>query len=236
MLPTYIVYAFIASIASVIGGLLPIYSRLKHIRTNYLVGFAAGVLISTAVFEMLPQALIVSNIDIVNPLALGFFSLYLLEKSVMIHACKETECDVHTSGWVGMIGLSLESILDGIAIAVGYITEPALGLIIAFAVAVHELPVGFSTTVILKRSEFNRKSTLIMLFVTSFLTVAGALIAGFFPTEYFGDILAFTTGTFIYIGASDLLPHAHERVDWFVVMSVILGAAIVPFIEAVLGI
>ncbi|MCX9013625.1 MAG: ZIP family metal transporter [Candidatus Methanoperedens sp.] len=236
MVPTYILYAFIASIASVIGGLLPIYSRLKHIRTNYLVGFAAGVLISTAVFEMLPQALMVSSIDIVNPLALGFFSLYLLEKSVMIHACKETECDVHTSGWVGMIGLGLESVLDGIAIAVGYITEPALGLIIAFAVAVHELPVGFSTTVILKRSEFNRKSTLIMLFVTSFLTVAGALIAGLFPQEYFGDILAFTTGTFIYIGASDLLPHAHERVDWLVVVSVILGAAIVPFIEAVLGI
>lgn len=52
----YLVYAFIASIFSVIGGLLPIYTGLKHIRTNYLVGFAAGVLISTAMFEMLPEA------------------------------------------------------------------------------------------------------------------------------------------------------------------------------------
>ena len=232
----YLVYAFIASLSSVIGGLLPIYSRLKHIRTNYLVGFAAGVLISTAIFEMLPEALSASNSSIVRPLALGFFSLYLLEKSVMIHACKETECDVHTSGWVGMIGLGLESVLDGIAIAVGYITEPALGLVIAFAVAVHELPVGFSTTVILKRSEFDRKNTLIMLFITSFLTVVGALVAGFFPQEYFGEILAFTTGTFLYIGASDLLPHAHERVDWLVVVSVVLGASIIPFFEAVLGI
>ena len=232
----YLVYAFIASLSSVIGGLLPIYSRLKHIRTNYLVGFAAGVLISTAMFEMLPQALSASNSSIVRPLALGFFSLYLLEKSVMIHACKETECDVHTSGWVGMIGLGLESALDGIAIAVGYITEPTLGLVIAFAVAVHELPVGFSTTVILKRSDFDRKTTLIMLFVTSFLTVVGALVAGFFPSEYFGEILAFTTGTFLYIGASDLLPHAHERVDWLVVVSVVLGASIIPFFEAVLGI
>lgn len=232
----YLVYAFIASLSSVIGGLLPIYSRLRHIRTNYLVGFAAGVLISTAMFEMLPEAISVSNAGIVYPLALGFFSLYLLEKSVMIHACKETECDVHTSGWVGMIGLGLESTLDGIAIAVGYITEPALGLVIAFAVAVHELPVGFSTTVILKRSNFDRKNTLIMLFVTSFLTVGGALIAGFFPPEYFGEILAFTTGTFLYIGASDLLPHAHERVDWFVVFSVISGALTIPVFEVVLGI
>lgn len=233
----YLVYAFIASISSVIGGLLPIYTGLKNIKTNYLIGFAAGVLISTAVFEMLPEALSGTDVEkIVNWLALGFFSLYLLEKSVMIHACKEMECDIHTSGWIGMIGLGLESVLDGIAIAVGYITQPSLGLIIAFAVAVHELPVGFSTTVIMKRSEFSRKNTLIVLFVTSFLTVVGALIAGFFPTEHFGEILAFTAGTFTYIGASDLLPHAHERVDWVVVVSVILGAAIVPFFEIMLGI
>ena len=232
----YVLYAFIASISSVIGGLSPIYSRLKHIRTNYLIGFAAGVLISTAVFEMLPEAILESNVGIVNPLALGFFSLYLIEKSVMIHACKETECDVHTSGRVGMIGLGLESLFDGIAIAIGYITQPALGLIIAFAVAVHELPVGFSTSVIMMRSNYDRKNTLIALFVTSFLTVAGALIAGFFPKEYFGHILAFTAGTFIYIGASDLLPHAHERVDWIVVVSVISGAAVVPLMEWILGI
>ncbi len=232
----YLVYAFIASISSIVGGLLPIYTGIKHIRTNYLIGFAAGVLISTAVFEMLPEAVSQSNIGFVNPLALGFFSLYLLEKTVMIHACKERECDIHTAGWVGMIGLGLESILDGIAIAVGYITEPALGLIIAFAVAVHELPVGFSTSVIMMRSGFNRRNTLTALLATSFLTVVGALIAGFFPQEFFGTVLAFTVGTFIYIGASDLLPHAHDRIDWIVVVSVISGAAIVPVLKALLGI
>ncbi len=110
--------------------------------------FAAGVLISTALF-------------------------------VMIHACKETECDVHTTGWVGMIGLGLESALDGIAIAVGYFTHEALGLIIAFAVAVHELPVGFSTSIIMMRSHYDRKNTLLALFVTLFLTVLWKEYSGY---------------------------------------------------------
>ncbi len=232
----YLLYALIASAFSVIGGLLPIYTGLRQINTNYLIGFAAGVLISTAIFEMLPEAVLEADTKIVNPLALGFFSLYLLEKSIMIHACKETECDIHISGWIGAVGLGLESILDGIAIAVGYFTEPVLGLIIAFAVAVHELPVGFSTSIIMRRAAFNTRDTLKILITTSFLTVAGALIAGFFPQEYFGHILAFTAGTFIYIGASDLLPHAHERVDWRVVVSVISGAAVVPVFEVMLGI
>lgn len=232
----YLVYALIASISSIVGGLLPIYTRLKNIRTNYLIGFAAGVLISAALFEMLPEAFNVSNIGIANPLAFGFFSFYLLEKGMMLHACKENECDIHTLGWIGMVGLGIESILDGVAIAVGYMTQPTLGVIIAFAVAVHELPVGFSTSIIMKRSNYNRKNTLIALFVTSFMTVVGALIAGFFPLKYFGSILAFTAGTFMYMGASDLLPHAHDRVDWIVVASVISGAAIVPFFGLVLGI
>jgi len=230
----YVIYALIASISLIVGGLLPIYTGLKHINTNYLIGFAAGVLISTAIFDMLPEALLKSGIKIINPLAVGFFSLYLLEKSVMIHACKETEYDIHTAGWVGMIGLGLHSMLDGIAIAVGYITSPALGMIVAFAVAVHKLPVGVSTTAISRYSDFDRKNTLLALFIISSLTVFGALIAGFFPQAYFGDILAFNVGSFIYIGASDLLPHASERVDWLVVVSVMSGAIIAPVFTAII--
>jgi zinc transporter ZupT len=232
----YLVYAFIATLASILGGVLPLYTKIKEIRTQYLIGFAAGVLVSTALFEILPEALkVIEPAKLGLPLSLGFFSLYVVEKVAMIHACTETECDIHHAGWVGLIGLSLESLLDGIAIAIGYLTNPMLGLFIALAVIVHELPVGFSTSIIMRSSGYSVEKSLVALIVTSFLTVAGALISQIFPAHLFGQVLAFTAGTFIYIGASDLLPEAHRSVDWTVVFTVLVGAALIPLVELLFG-
>lgn len=229
----HLLYALIASISSILGGLLPIYTKLKF-RTNNLIGFAAGVLISTALFEMLPESA-GKTPNFALPLALGFFFLYLIEKVAMVHACKEMGCEVHHIGWVSMIGLGLESVLDGIAIGVGYATAPALGLFIAIAVIVHEFPVGFSTSVIMMSSNYRQKSTLIALVATSLLTVVGAAAYVFFPLNLFASVLAFTAGTFLYIGASDLLPEAHKKADWLTIVSVLAGAALMPAIELAMG-
>ena len=229
--------AFIAMLASILGGVLPLYTKVKDIRTQYLIGFAAGVLVSTALFEILPEALkVIEPAKLGLPLSLGFFSLYLVEKVAMIHACTETECNIHNAGWVGLIGLGLESLLDGIAIAIGYLTNPVLGLFIALAVIVHELPVGFSTSIIMKSSGYSTNKSMFALVVTSFLTVAGALVSSLFPAHLFGPVLAFTAGTFIYIGASDLLPEAHLHTDWTVVFTVVFGASLIPVMEVISGI
>ncbi len=232
----YLIYALIATLSSIFGGLIPLYTRAKNIKHQYLIGFASGVLISTALFEMLPEAL--SKLDpsvFALPVALGFFSLYLVEKAVMIHACTETECDIHHAGWVGMIGLGFESILDGIAIAAGYLVNPVLGLVIAFAVIVHEFPVGFSTSVIMRYSGYSVEQSLFALVLTSVPTVIGALIFPIFPTYLFGPVLAFTAGTFIYIGASDLLPEAHRTTNWTVVSVVLTGALTTPLLGFLLS-
>jgi zinc transporter ZupT len=233
---THIEYALIATFSSIFGGILPLYTRVRDVRTQYLVGFAAGVLISTALFEILPEAILaVDPASFGFPLFLGFFSLYMVEKVAMIHACTEMGCDIHEAGWVGLIGLGLESLLDGIAIAIGYLTSPVLGLFIALAVIIHELPVGFSTSIIMRSSGYDTNKSFFALVITSFLTVGGAMISQLFPAQLFGPILAFTAGTFIYIGASDLLPEAHKSVDWTVVFTVITGALLIPVIKLLIG-
>ncbi|HLE02783.1 MAG TPA: ZIP family metal transporter, partial [Dehalococcoidia bacterium] len=47
--------AFLSALSTVIGGLLPVYTRVRRVPTRYLLGFAAGVMVSVALLVMLPE-------------------------------------------------------------------------------------------------------------------------------------------------------------------------------------
>ncbi len=227
---TSVLLAAAVALATILGGFLPLYTRLKEIDFRYLIGFAAGVMLSTAFFEIIPEVKEFHDVTAFS-LALGFFLLYVLEKSILIHTCGESECEVHTPiGWVSLIGIGAESLVDGMAIAVGFAQSTALGTAIAIAVLIHEIPRGFSTTIIMQQSGYSRKRIFGALGIDSLLTPVGALIALSFPPTFFGPIVAFTAGTFIYVGAADLLPDAHRRFNIKVILSVLLGAATIPLI------
>ena len=221
-----LIVSLVTSVATLFGGLLPFTKLFNKIDIRYLIGFASGTLVSIAFFDMLPQAGIKYPIAI----AVGFFGVYLVEKIVLIHACGEHECEVHPTGWPAMIGVATESLADGLAIAAGYIINPLLGITIAFGVLIHEIPRGFSTVVIMKSANKSKKETLSALAIDAFFTPIGVLIAPLFPESALPIILAFTAGTFLYVGASDLLPEAHKRFNIYVVLSVILGALVIALI------
>ena len=147
-----LLYALVTSFATVTGGALPMYTRLRFLEQRYMVAFAGGAMVAIALFDLIPE------MDSHNAVALlaGFFIVYLLEKLVMIHTCGEAECDAHTMGWSALIGIAAESLIDGVAIAVGFRAAPALGLLIALAVFVHEVPRGLTTTVIMQEAGYSR--------------------------------------------------------------------------------
>lgn len=219
----YLTYALITCVATIAGGLLPFQARFRRLDLRYLLGFAAGAMISIAFFEMMPE-ITPANL---TALGLGFFSIYIIEKFIMIHTCGEEECESHTIGWIALVGIAMESLLDGIAIAVGYKISPVLGLGIAMAVFIHELPRGFATTVIMKNANYSVGTIFIALAIDAGFTPLGAISSGLFSEGLFKNIIAFAAGTFLYVGASDLLPEAHKRFNIKVIFSVMLGVALV---------
>ena len=59
-------------------------------------------------------------------------------------------------GGPALISIAAESLIDGLAIAVGFRVAPALGLLIALAVFAHELSRGLTTTVIMQKAGYSR--------------------------------------------------------------------------------
>lgn len=229
MIPMF--YALVTSTVTLSGGILALYSRLRLVEQRYLVAFSGGSMVAIALFDLIPEM----QTHNAWALLLGFFSIYLLEKLVLIHACHEAECETHTTGWGALIGIAIESLIDGMAIAVGFRTEPALGFLIALAISAHELPRGIATTVVMQQAGFKSSRLWLALLIDAGFVPLGVLLSGWIPTSAIEPLLGFTAGIFLYVGASDLLPEAHQRFNRSVVLATLTGAALIPSLGAVLS-
>ena len=215
-------YAVIAGSSDFLFGWLALREQANKIQPRYIIAFASGVLLAVTFFEILPEADLKSDSSF---LALGFVAFYVLEKVMMIHACGETECETHHIGPISVVGMALDNVVDGAGIAVGYLIDPVLGLTITVAVVFHEIPQGMTSAFIMREAHWSRAGTFLTLALAGLLYPVGALLAGMIPPEFQQKMLAFIAGDFIYIGASDLLPEAHRRFNWKVILSVLGGMA-----------
>ena len=215
-------YAVIAGSSDFLFGWLALREQANKIQPRYIIAFASGVLLAVTFFEILPEADLKSDSSF---LALGFVAFYVLEKVMMIHACGETECETHHIGPISVVGMALDNVVDGAGIAVGYLIDPVLGLTITVAVVFHEIPQGMTSAFIMREAHWSRRGIFLTLALAGLLYPVGALLAGMIPPEFQQKMLAFIAGDFIYIGASDLLPEAHRRFNWKVILSVLGGMA-----------
>ncbi len=67
-------YGLVAALGTLAGGLLPLSERLARADLRYLTAFAAGGLVSVALFTMVPEG----GAQHAAVLAAGFFAVYLL--------------------------------------------------------------------------------------------------------------------------------------------------------------
>ncbi len=226
-----IILALFAGLSDLLSGLIPFYYKIDESHTRYIIGLAAGTMLGAVFFEMLPELHPADSIYI----GVGFFVFYLLERLTMIHSCGEYECtsEVHRIGWLPVLGMASDNIIDGIGIAIAYIINPLAGIIVALSVIVHEIPQGLTTTILLKRSGQKKTAILFALAAESILYPVGASLAFLIPNAFNSAILAVVTGDFLYISASDLLPDAHKKFNIKVILAVLLGAVLVMIIESI---
>lgn len=106
---------------------------------RYVVAFASGVVIGTSLFEMFPEGDIAANWLIAG---FGFFSFYLLEMVITIYTCGQDECEPKSIGFGAILGISLDNLVDGAAIAIGYLIDPIFRPLHRLSCGRHEFEKG----------------------------------------------------------------------------------------------
>lgn len=214
MILAYILFfTFLGSIVSLLGGVLLLAKEKFAIKiSHFLAAFAAGTLLGTAFFDLLPESLEGGGeIDIFWWTLIGILTFFLLERFIHHH-----HDDPENKNVVPLIvvGDSIHNFIDGVAIAATFLISIPLGIVTSLAVAAHEIPQEIADFGLMLHKGVKRNKVLKINFLSALFAVAGALLTYLAKDGLQGMLpilLSLTAGFFIYIAASDLIPEIHHE-------------------------
>lgn len=219
-----LIAAFLGGVGSLAGGVLLLFhKKLAESIPHVLVPFAAGALLSTAFFDLIPEAVdhgqkLGQETDVFFWVLIGIFFFYLLDRSIHWFQYHRTvQKGVHKAATVPLIilGDSVHNFIDGVAIAVTFLINPALGVVTTLATAAHELPQEIGDFAVLLHEGLSRKKVFLYNFLSALLSIAGALltvlIGGHAIELLLSVALPITAGFFVYIALAKLLPEIHHE-------------------------
>jgi zinc and cadmium transporter len=223
-------------LATFAGGLLSVLvaasltvtvlSRVVH----HLVSLSAGVLLGTALLDILPEAFEsrVPPQSLFLTLLVGLLFFFLLEKAELYRHSHHHEGDEHhhqhgfdqqqagRGGWSVILGDSIHNFCDGIIIAAAFLADMRLGVVTSLAIVAHEIPQEVGDYIVLLNAGFSRGRALFFNAVSGLASVLGGLIGYFVvgPWEsLFPYLLVVASSSFIYVAVADLIPQLQHRLS-----------------------
>ena len=255
------VYCACIVFASLLGGWLPSLVKLSHLRLQLTMSFVSGLMLGIAMLHLLPHAAehLGSMPEVAGAMLGGLLVMFFLLRVFHVHG--HGDSDHHDCGhdhahhgeegrrlhWVGLyFGLSVHTLLDGVALAASVVAEAhgettlaLLGFGTFLAVALHKPLDALAITSLMKAGGWSNRSQTAANFGYALMCPLGALLfwlgaeAVGQSSEFIGYALAFSAGFFLCIALGDLLPevqfHTHDR--WKLSAALLGGVALAYGIE-----
>lgn len=248
------VAALLPFVSTLAGGVAAF--RLRH-RLHPFMAIAAGVLVATAIVDLLPEAQALvgpeSALTVGVAALAGFVAFSLIEAFIHQGTFEHKHGTVGDAiqpapfGWskpsspIGLLpsmSLILHSTLDGLAIGLGFQAGADIGLIVLLAVLAHDFADGMNVVTLALDAARGAKVAAGLLLLDALAPIVGAGLSFVvaIPPAALGLLLASFAGVFLAIGAGHLLPEAQHRDPGrgpsLVALSAV-GAAIVLAIRSV---
>jgi ZIP family zinc transporter len=171
---------------------------------------------------------------------IGSLIAYLINKPKTIYLSFSLGLSAGVMIYVSFIELlpqalhNIGDLFGSIAFFLGilFIGDIRLGIVIAIAIAIHNIPEGISVSIPIFYATKSKKKAFIYSFLSGLAEPIGAIVGYFILLPFLSDIVlvslfAFVAGIMIYIAIDELLPMAHQYGHSHTVISgVILGMAV----------
>ncbi len=237
-----IFYSSIAGFATLAGIYLVVLNeKIAKRYTQQLMSFAAGILLATAFFHLIPESVELHGPHVYFYILGGFLAFYVLESIIMVHAGPELHHishfkgeNIEVSAKMAFLGLLLHSVIDGVIIGVGFEIDPRIGAFATFSIIMHELPEGVTTYSLMMLTE-SKNRALLKSWGVALATPTGAVVSLLFikeiPEPVIGAMIGVASGTFIYVAGSDLIPKTHNHKGISNIIFLLFGVVLIFFMS-----
>ena len=113
---------------------------------------------------------------------------------------------VKPGAFLNLVADTAHNFVDGMALAASFQTSHALGLSIAVAVGMHEVPHELGDFAVLVSQGFTKKQAFLAQFISALGALCGCVFGLLVSSERSAAMLNFTAGAFIYVALCDILP------------------------------
>jgi ZIP family zinc transporter len=211
--------SLLAGLATGLGGLIAVIRQPEKRHTAFLMGLAAGVMLTLSFIDLVNEAWQASGY-LVTTIGFGLGALFMFfidSLTPHIHFGEKEDSPFDgkmlKTGLLMAFGITVHNIPEGIAVGAGFMHLPEFGFLIALGIALHNIPEGIATALPLYESGVGRRKSFRIAFLSGLAEPIGALIAALFLTPFKGLIpmsLAFAAGVMVFITLDELIPTARE--------------------------
>jgi ZIP family zinc transporter/zinc and cadmium transporter len=226
----------VAAGGNVLGGYFVIRGEWPRKYLQYFLALGSGYMLSVAFIEVIPESIHLAGENALYFVLIGYFLIHLFEHTIAphFHFGEEThteEMHVEHARNTVLLGMTIHTFFDGVAIAAGFLVSTWLGVVIFVAIFLHKLPEGFTIASVVLASGQGKRNAVRAAGLLGAATLAGVLLTSQFQGQL-KYALPLSGGVTVYVAATDLLPEVNREPNWRMALLVFVGVASLLILKA----
>ena len=217
---TTIVGLFFGTIGTTLGGIIGcVINKHSNKFLSLILSFAAGLMMAVICFDLIPEALEISQIiEVIIGIFAGIVVMIICDiivdrKFKIKTQNNSVKSNLLKTGIIVSIGLAIHNVPEGLAIGSGFDASIKLGYSLALAICFHDIPEGISMAIPMKNGGMKIYKIMFYVIMSGLATGLGALIGGIVgkvSEQVIAVCLSFAAGAMLYIVSGELIPESNK--------------------------